>query len=191
MTASLAISGVLLIAMAVTAGYAVVSLPRGARFPVNAGMPEYSIWLAKPVGLAIWLAGGAVAFGVLAWLTLSAAATDWATSMRVTLPPAVLCVVLAGEAAAVITARQAAGLAAPLAATTGMTTDETAAEATAGAAAKAADETTTEAAEAAGTAVSGRLGGRHRQEQPAAGGAEGGARGDDQPGDHEEQEQPT
>lgn len=108
MTASLAISGVLLLAMVVTAGYAVVSLPRGARVPVNAGMPEHSIWLAKPAGLAVWLAAGAVAFAALSWLTLSAVTADWATSMRVTLPPAVLGVVLAGEAAAVITARHAA-----------------------------------------------------------------------------------
>ena len=107
MTASLAISGVLLFAMAVTAAYAVASLPRGARVPVNAGIPERSVWLSKPAGLAVWLAAGAVAFAVLAWLTRSDLAANWAMSMRVTLAPAALCVVLAGEAAAVITARQA------------------------------------------------------------------------------------
>ena len=48
LTVSLAISGVLLLAMAVTAGYAIVSLPRGARVPVNAGTPEHSVWLSKP-----------------------------------------------------------------------------------------------------------------------------------------------
>ena len=107
MTASLAVSGVLLFAMAVTAVYAVASLPRGARVPVNAGIPERSVWLSKPAGLAVWLAAGAVAFAVLAWLTRSDLAANWAMSMRVTLAPAALCVVLAGEAAAVITARQA------------------------------------------------------------------------------------
>lgn len=107
MTASLVISAVLLFAMAVTAVYAVVSLPRGARVPVNAGIPERSLWLSKPAGLAVWLAAGALAFAVLAWLTRSDLAANWATSMRVTLAPAALCVVLAGEAAAVITARQA------------------------------------------------------------------------------------
>ena len=101
------ISAVLLFAMAVTAVYAVVSLPRGARVPVNAGIPERSLWLSKPAGLAVWLAAGALAFAVLAWLTRSDLAANWATSMRVTLAPAALCVVLAGEAAAVITARQA------------------------------------------------------------------------------------
>ena len=108
MTASLAISGVLLFAMAATAGYAIVSLPRGARVPVNPGTPEHSVWLSKLAGLAVWLAVGVIAFAALESLTRSGIAVNWATSMRVTLPPAVLCVVLAGEAAAVITARQAA-----------------------------------------------------------------------------------
>ena len=107
MTASLALSGVLLLAMAVTAGYAIASLPRGARVPVNAGTPEHSLWLSKLAGLAVWLAAGVAAFAALESLTRSGVAVNWATSMRVTLPPAALCVVLAGEAAAVITARQA------------------------------------------------------------------------------------
>lgn len=106
LTASLAISGVLLFAMAVTAGYAIVSLPRGARVPVNPGTPEHSVWLSKLAGLAVWLAVGVIAFAALESLTRSGIAVNWATSMRVTLPPAVLCVVLAGEAAAVIIARQ-------------------------------------------------------------------------------------
>jgi hypothetical protein len=113
MTASLAISGVLLFAMAVTAGFAIVSLPRGARVPVNAGAPEHSVWLSKPAGLGVWLAAGVIAFAALESLTRSAIAVNWATSMRVTLPPAALCVVLAAEAAAVITARQAAAATAP------------------------------------------------------------------------------
>ena len=116
MTASLVISGVLLLAMAVTAAYGVVSLPRGARVPVNAGIPERSLWLSKPAGLAVWLVAGALAFTALAWLTRSDLAANWATSMRVTLAPAALCVVLAGEAAAIITARQAAATAATAAA---------------------------------------------------------------------------
>jgi hypothetical protein len=109
LTASLAISGVLLVAMAVTAGYAIVSLPRGARVPVNAGTPEHSLWLSKLAGLAVWLAAGVVAFAALESLTRSGVAVNWATSMRVTLPPAALCVVLAGEAAAVITASRGLG----------------------------------------------------------------------------------
>lgn len=106
MIASLAIGGVLLAGMVVAAGYAAVRLPGTARVPLHAGMPEYCIWLSKRAGLSAWLAAGAVAFALLAWLTLSRAAANWASSMRMTLLPAVMCVALAAEVAAIIMARQ-------------------------------------------------------------------------------------
>jgi hypothetical protein len=105
--ASLAVSGVLLAAMVAAAVYAAVGLPKGARVPLHAGTPEHSIWLPKPVGLAAWLAGGALVFAAFAALTLSGAAANWASSLRVTLTPAVLVVVLAAEVAAINSARQA------------------------------------------------------------------------------------
>lgn len=98
------ISGALLLAMAAAAGYAMVRLPAGARVPLHAGVPEHSIWLSKPAGLAIWLTAGAGAFAALAALTTSGAAVNWVTSMRLTLAPAVMCVLLAAEVAAIITA---------------------------------------------------------------------------------------
>lgn len=107
MIASLAVSGVLLAGMVAAAWYAAVGLPKGARVPLHAGTPEHSVWLPKPAGLAVWLAAGALAFAVLTSLTRSQAAANWATSMRATLPPAVLLVILAGEVAAIISARQA------------------------------------------------------------------------------------
>ncbi len=103
------ISGLLLLGMVGAACYAVVSLPKGARVPLHAGTPEYSIWLPKAVGLAAWLAAGAVAFAALATVTLSSVAANWVTSMRVTLPPAVMCVALAAEVAAIISARKRCG----------------------------------------------------------------------------------
>ena len=103
--ASLVISGLLLLALVGAAGYAVVRLPGDARVPLHAGTPEYSVWLPKRAGLSVWLAAGAVAFAALAWLTLSRAAANWATSMRVTLLPAVMFVALAAEVAAIILAR--------------------------------------------------------------------------------------
>jgi len=106
--ASLIIGGLLLTAMIVAAGYAAVRLPGAARVPLHAGSPEYSVWLSKRAGLSVWLAAGAVAFAVLTWLTLSRAAANWATSMRVTLLPAVMCVALAAEVAAIILARRSA-----------------------------------------------------------------------------------
>jgi hypothetical protein len=103
--ASLVISGLLLLVMIVAAGWAVVRLPGDARVPLHAGSPEYAVWLSKRAGLSVWLAAGAVAFAVLAWLTLGKVAANWATSMRVTLLPAVMLVALAAEVAAIISAR--------------------------------------------------------------------------------------
>jgi hypothetical protein len=102
------VSGVLLAGMVAAAWYAVVGLPKAARVPLHAGTPEWSIWLPKAAGLAVWLGGGALAFATLAALTLSGAAANWASSLRVTLTPAVLLVVLAAEVAAINSARQAA-----------------------------------------------------------------------------------
>jgi hypothetical protein len=103
--ASLVISGLLMLGMVAAAGYATARLPGDARVPLHAGTPEYAIWLSKRAGLSVWLAAGAVAFAALAWLTLSRAAVNWATSMRVTLLPAVMFVALAAEVAAIISAR--------------------------------------------------------------------------------------
>ena len=106
MTAALAIGGVLLIGMIAAAGYAATVLPPDARVPLHAGAPEYSVWLSKRAGLAAWLAAGAAAFAILAFLTLSDVAANWAASVRVVLLPSVMCVALAAEAAAIITARR-------------------------------------------------------------------------------------
>ena len=106
MAAAVIIGGVLLLGMAVVAGYAVRALPAGARVPLNAGVPEHSFWLPKPAGLAAWLAVGVVTFAVVALVTLNSLAADWATSLRVVLLPGVMLVVLAAEAGAVILARR-------------------------------------------------------------------------------------
>jgi hypothetical protein len=107
--ASLVVSGVLLMAMVIAAAYAVVRLPKGARVPLHAGTPEYSVWLSKPLGLTAWLAAGGLAFAVVAAVTLSRVGAGWVSSMRVTVLPAVMCVALAGEVAAIISARRRAG----------------------------------------------------------------------------------
>lgn len=106
MIASLAVGALLLTGMIIATWYAAVQLPGDARVPLHAGSPEYSLWLSKRTGLAAWLAAGAVVFAALAWLTLSQAAANWAASMRVTLLPAVMCVALAAEVAAIILARR-------------------------------------------------------------------------------------
>ena len=102
------IGGLFLLGMAVAAGYAARTLPAGARVPVNAGVPEHSIWLSKPVGLAAWLGVGVVVFAGFAFVTVSSLAADWAQSLRVVLLPSVMLVMLAAEAGAVIVARRSA-----------------------------------------------------------------------------------
>jgi hypothetical protein len=106
--AALITGGVFLLGMAVTAGYAARMLPAGARVPLNAGVPEHSVWLSKRAGLAAWLGIGLVAFVVLASLTSSSLADNWAHSVRVVLLPSAMTVVLAAEAGAVIVARRSA-----------------------------------------------------------------------------------
>jgi hypothetical protein len=102
------LGGVLLLGMAVTAGYAARVLPAGARVPVNAGVPEHSVWLPKRAGLAAWFGVGVAAFALFALLTVSGLAANWAQSVRVVLLPCVMTVVLAAEAGAVIVARRSA-----------------------------------------------------------------------------------
>jgi hypothetical protein len=116
-TAALAIGSVLLTGMVVAAGYAAAVLSADARVPLHAGAPEYSVWLSKRVGLAAWLGAGAAAFAILAILTMSDVAANWAASVRVVLLPSVMCVALAAEAAAIITARRRCAAAEPAAAT--------------------------------------------------------------------------
>jgi hypothetical protein len=107
------IGGVFLAGMVAAAAYAAWALPAGARVPLNAGTPEFSLWLPKPAGLAAWLGAGVVIFAALTSVTLSGLSANWATSMRVVLLPGVMMVVLAAEAGAVITARQRADDRAP------------------------------------------------------------------------------
>lgn len=108
MVAAVVIGGVFLLGMVAAAVYAARTLPADARVPLNAGMPEYSVWLSKRAGLAAWLGVGVAAFAALAALTLNSLADNWAQSMRVVLLPGVMLVVLAAEAGAVIVARRAA-----------------------------------------------------------------------------------
>jgi len=103
---SLGIGGVFLLAMVAATGYAAVTLPAGARVPLHAGSPEYSYWISKWAGLAVWLAAGALGFAVPALLSDSSVSASWASSIRVTLTPAVMCVALALQAAALILARR-------------------------------------------------------------------------------------
>ena len=113
MIAAVVVGGLFLLCMVGAAGYALRALPAGARVPLNAGVPEYSLWLPKAAGLAAWLAAGAVTFAAVAMVTLDSLAADWATSLRVVLLPCAMLIVLAGQAGAVIVARRYASGPAP------------------------------------------------------------------------------
>jgi hypothetical protein len=106
--AALAIGGVLLLGMVAAAGYAIRTLPPWAAVPLHAGAPEHSVWLSRRAGLAAWLGIGAAAFAAVASVTTSGIAGNWSPSLRVVLLPSVMCVALAAEAAAIISARQRA-----------------------------------------------------------------------------------
>jgi hypothetical protein len=108
LTAALVIGGLLLLGMVAAAGYAIRALPADAGVPLHAGAPEYSVWLSKRAGLAAWLGIGAAAFAVVASVTTSGIADSWSQSLRVVLLPSVMCVALAAEAAAIISARRRA-----------------------------------------------------------------------------------
>ena len=108
MIAAVVIGGVFLAGMAAAAGYALWALPAGARVPLNPGVPELSLWLPKPAGLAAWLGAGVVTFAAVASVTLNGHTATWAPSLRVVLLPCAMMIVLAAEAGAVISARQRA-----------------------------------------------------------------------------------
>ncbi|MGH3165034.1 MAG: hypothetical protein ACRDN0_03950 [Trebonia sp.] len=110
MVTAVVIGGVLLLCMIAAAVYAIRVLPAGARVPLNAGVPEYSVWLSRQAGLGAWLGIGVAAYAVFAALTVSIGG-NWVASVRAVLLPCVMLVVLAAETGAVITARKRAGAA--------------------------------------------------------------------------------
>ena len=110
MMASLAVGGVLLLAMIAASGRGAVTLPADARIPVHCGSAEHCILVSKRAGLFIWPAAGAVLFGVLGGITRSSLAAGWVPGVRDVLVPAVLCVVLGFQVGALMLAgRRLAG----------------------------------------------------------------------------------
>lgn len=110
MVVSVVVGSLFLLGMVAAAGYALRVLPAGARVPLNAGVPEHSLWLSRRAGLASWLGLGAVVFAAVAWLTVSGVSAGWnSQALREVLLPAVMLVLLAAETGAVITARRRAG----------------------------------------------------------------------------------
>jgi hypothetical protein len=99
------IGGVFLASMAGVTGYALRALPAGALVPLNAGVPEHSVWLSRPAGLSAWAGIGAAAYAVGTALTVAVGA-NWMPSVRMVLLPCVMLIVLAAQVGAVICARR-------------------------------------------------------------------------------------
>jgi hypothetical protein len=109
MMASLAVGGVLLLAMIVASGRGAVTLPADARIPVHCGSAEHCFLVSKRAGLLIWPAVGAVLFGVLGAITESSLAAGWVPGVRDVLVPAVMVVLLGFQVGALMLARQGHG----------------------------------------------------------------------------------
>jgi hypothetical protein len=105
MVASLAVGGVLVLAMIAASGWAAVRLAADARIPIHFGSPERCVLVSKRVGLVIWPAAGAVLYGVVGGVCASALASGWVPGVRDVLTPAVLCVVLGFQVGALVLAR--------------------------------------------------------------------------------------
>jgi hypothetical protein len=111
---ALVLGAILLAGMLVTAGYAMKTLPRDAQVPVNAGVPEASLWLSRLAGLGAWLGAGVAGYVIGGAITVSGVGANWFPSVRMSLLPAVIFILLAGEVGAVISAGQRAGVTALL-----------------------------------------------------------------------------
>jgi hypothetical protein len=105
-TAALAVSGILALAMIVAAVLAAVVLPAGARIPLHFGSAERCYLVPKPAGLVIWPAAGVLVCGVLGGIAASGLAADWVPGVRYVLGPAAMCVLLAFEVGALLLARE-------------------------------------------------------------------------------------
>jgi hypothetical protein len=112
MVASLAVGGVLMLALIAASARAAVRLPPDARIPVHCGSVEHCFFVSKRAGLIIWPALGAVLFVVLGGITKSTLAVDWVPGVRDVLVPAVLFVVFGFQVGALVLAGRGSGLAA-------------------------------------------------------------------------------
>jgi hypothetical protein len=112
MMASLAVGGVLLLAMIAASARGAVRIAPDARIGVHCGSVEHCFFVSKRAGLIIWPAIGAVLFVVLGGITKSSLAAGWVPGVQDVLGPAVLFVVFGFQVRALVLAGRGAGLAA-------------------------------------------------------------------------------
>jgi hypothetical protein len=105
--ASLAVGGVLLLAMIAASVRAGTMLDADARIPIHCGSPEHCYLVSKRAGLVIWPALGAGLFGLLGALAASRLAAGWVPGVRDVIVPAVVAVVFGFQVGALVLARRA------------------------------------------------------------------------------------
>jgi len=112
MVASLAVGGVIMLAMIAASARGAVWLPPDAHIPVHCGSVERCFFVSKRTGLIIWPVIGAVLFAVLGGITKSSLAAGWVPGVRDVLVPAVLFVVFGFQVGALVLAGRGSGVAA-------------------------------------------------------------------------------
>jgi hypothetical protein len=106
MIVSLAVGGLLWLAMVAASGWGAAVLPAGARIAIHCGSTAHCYRAAKPAGLIAWPVIGAVLLGGLGATARSSLAADWVPGFRDVLVPAVLVVALGFQAGALLQAGQ-------------------------------------------------------------------------------------
>jgi hypothetical protein len=102
---SLVVCGLLVLAMVGVSAYGARSLPPGARIPIHYGLGTYNNFAPKAIGLVMWPAGGAVAYGIFAGIEAGAIKPDHPGGSGGVILPVVLVVILAGQIGAIRAAR--------------------------------------------------------------------------------------
>ena len=112
MMASLAVGGVLMLAMIAASARGAVRIAADARIGVHCGSVAHCFFVSKRAGLIIWPAMGAVLFVVLGGIIKSSLAAGWVPGVRDVLVPAVLLVVFGFQVGALVLAGRGPGAAA-------------------------------------------------------------------------------
>ncbi len=111
MIGSLAVTGLILLAMIAVSGYGASTLPPHTRVPLHLGIASLSYWAPKRAALVIWPAIGALVGGGVGAAMASNAAYNWSPAGREVLTPALMCILVTFQVGAIITARRSPAVA--------------------------------------------------------------------------------
>jgi hypothetical protein len=107
---SLAVGGLLVVAMIGLSVYGARTLPPGVRIPIHYGLGSFNNFASRTVGLTMWPAAGAVVYGVFAGIQAGAIKPNHGGSgSAAVILPIVLVVMLGAQVGAFRAARSDAG----------------------------------------------------------------------------------